>query len=283
MKPPPFAYVAAETVDEAVELLEQHGGDAKILAGGQSLIPLMNLRLARPSVLVDISRIRSLGDITNGDVLTIGATATQVAVRESPDVQASCPVLSDAMRYVGHVATQSRGTFGGSAAHADPAAEIPALLVALEAELVARSATGERGIPADEFFQGYFTTALSEGEVLTSIRLPRQNGVRAAFLEVSRRQGDFALVGVAVAARMESDGIVRSSRVVVAGVSGTPKRMEMCEQLLEGQSLETSILAEAGAVVADEVEPSSDVHASSSYRRHVAGVLVRRALEELKN
>jgi carbon-monoxide dehydrogenase medium subunit len=186
------------------------------------------------------------------------------------------------MRYVGHVATQSRGTFGGSAAHADPAAEIPALLLAVEAEFVARGAKGERAIPADEFFHGYFTTALSESEVLTAIRVPTQKGVRATFLEVSRRHGDFALVGVAVAARLEADGTVRSPRVVVAGVSGTPRRMESCEGLLEGRSLDTPTLAEAGAIVADELEPRSDVHASASYRRHVAGVLVRRALAELR-
>jgi carbon-monoxide dehydrogenase medium subunit len=283
MKPVRFKYFAPETVAEAVGLLEEHGDEAKVLAGGQSLVPLMNFRLARPGVLVDICRIPGLDRITSNGSLSIGATARQLAIRRSSDVAASAPIISEVMPWVGHPATQSRGTFGGMAAHADPAAEIPAVLLALDAELVAKGPDGERTIPAGDFFSTWFTTALAPSEILTEIRIPAPTSRnRSAFLEVARRHGDFAMVGVGAVVQLDDGGVVQFTRLALCGVSDVPLRARDAEDFLVGKQLDTASAKEAGRMAAAELSPPADVHASSEYRKQVAAVLVRRALERVK-
>ena len=282
MKPARFQYFAPETLEEAAGLLEEHGDDAKVVAGGQSLIPLMNMRLAQPRALVDICRIPGLDRIELNGSLTIGATARQLAVRRSGDVDAFAPLIGKAMPMVGHVATQSRGTFGGSVAHADPAAELPAILLALDAELVAHGPGGERTIAARDFFSTFFTTSLADTEILTQVRLPTSTAdARSAFLEIARRHGDFALVGVGAVAEFSDDGTVTSARLGLCGVGDVPVRAGAAEESLVGKALDETVAAEAGNLASADLSPLDDVHASSQYRREVAGVLVRRALLQL--
>ena len=227
MKPAPFKYARAQSAEEASSLLAQYGDEAKILAGGQSLIPLLNMRLARPEVLIDISRVDALADIVANGGLTIGATATQAATLRSADVRRYAPILTEAVRYIGHVGIRSRGTIGGSAAHADPASEVPAVLLALDAQLVATGPGGERSISADEFFVSTFTTALEEDEVLTRIELPYPvDDARWSFQEVARRHGDYALAGVAAVAQVDGSGVVEKARIALSGVSDRPVRAE---------------------------------------------------------
>ncbi|MCY4086485.1 MAG: xanthine dehydrogenase family protein subunit M [Actinomycetia bacterium] len=282
MKPVRFKYFAPETVAEAVARLEEYGDEAKVLAGGQSLVPLMNLRLARPGVLVDICRIPRLDEIRRNGSLSIGATARQRAVRQSDEVAAAAPIITEVMRWVGHPATQSQGTFGGMAAHADPAAEIPAVLLALDAELVATGRDGERAIPAGEFFSTWFTTTLAPTEILTEVRIPASaSQSRSAFLELARRHGDFAMVGAAAVVELDEAGTAESSRLTLCGVGDTPVRAHGSEEFLVGRQLDSATMQEAARMAAADLSPPSDVHASSEYRQEVAAVLVRRALEQI--
>ena len=283
MKPARFKYFAPETLGEAIGLLEEHGDEAKVLAGGQSLVPLLNMRLARPGVLVDICRIPGLDTVTENGSLTIGATARQLDVRRSAQITGFAPILDQVMPHIGHVATQSRGTFGGMAAHADPAAEIPAVVLALEAELVAEGPAGERVIPASEFFSTYFTTSLAENEILTKVRLPRSTAsLKNVFLEIARRHGDFALVGVAAIVELGPDDEVQSARLAMCGVGGAPVRASEAEASLVGTKLDDAAATQAGELAAATLEPPTDVHASSRYRKDVASVLVRRALAQVR-
>lgn len=279
MKPAPFKYLAAESLDEAVEVLRQYGDEAKVLAGGQSLVPLMNLRLAMPGVLVDLNRLAELQGIVANGMLEIGAMTRQIAVERSPDVEAGAPLLAEALRHVAFPGVRSRGTIGGTLAHADPAAETPAVLLALGGEVVARGPSGTRTIPADELFVTYFTTALAPDEVLTHVRIPRRaHGQRFGFEEVARKQSDFALAGAAVAVEIDGEGICGSARIAVFGVDDRPVRSTAAEQALAGRKLDHAAAAEAGAIVQAGLEPKSDSHASAAYRKDVAAVVVRRAL-----
>jgi aerobic carbon-monoxide dehydrogenase medium subunit len=282
LKPSRFSYAVPQTLEEAVALKREYGDEAKILAGGQSLVPMMNFRMAQPSVLIDISRIPGLDSISdaNGGV-TVGTMARQTAVQEAPSIKSALPVISDASRYIGHVATRARGTFGGSAAHADPVAEIPSLLCALDASLTARGPSGDRTIAADDFFKGYFTTDLAGDELLLEVHIPADPSVRATFLEVTRRHGDFALVSVAVALKMDGD-TVSSARIVIGGVAEVPVRASDAEAALEGARLEDSTAADAGRLVSAALSPGSDVHATGVYRKRTAGVLTERAIKGLK-
>lgn len=282
MKPAAFRYVAPADIDEAVAVLAEHGGDAKVLAGGQSLIPLMNMRMSRPTALVDVCRIASLSGVSANGGLTIGAATRQAAVAASPLVADAWPVLTEALSHVGHPATRSRGTFGGSIAHADPSAEIPAVLLALGGEVVAKGPGGERVIPADDLFIAHFTTDLAEDEVLTEVRLPRREpGVVSVFSEVVRRRGDFALVGVVAVAQLDDDKRVRSSRIVLFGVGEVPFRASGVEDLIRGQQLDDSIVAEAARHAAQEIDPIPDVQGSVEYRRELAADRVGLALRQL--
>jgi carbon-monoxide dehydrogenase medium subunit len=282
MKPPPFTYVRADSADEALQALAQYGDDAKVLAGGQSLIPMMNLRLAQPEVLVDIGRATDLAGIQRGGDLRIGATTSQSAVARSADVAAHAPLVRAALRYVSHPAIRSRGTFGGSIAHADPAAELPAVAVALDASLVLRGPRGTREVAAGDFFVTHLTTAMDEDEVLCEVRVPPpvvEGRVHDGFLELARRHGDFALVGVAVRLVVDAAERIAHARVVMCGVSDVPFRAREAEQLLVGSSVgDQTTVREAAQFAARDLQPPSDVHASGKYRRELAGVLVRRAV-----
>ena len=283
MKPPAFDYAAPKTVDEAVALLTSHEGDAKILAGGQSLMPLLNMRLARPGLLVDIARVDGLDTIREVDgSLMIGAMTRQRAVEHSELVRSRFPLLHTAILNIAHPQNRNQGTVGGSLAHADPAAELPAIALVLDAEFRAVGPAGERRIKAADFFVTYLTTALEPTEVLTEVRfpaLPPRSGW--SFIELARRHGDFALTGVV--ARLATDGAGRCStaQIVLFGVANTPIRAHTAEQLLIGETCGVPLFERAGQLASQAIEePLSDVHASADYRRDLARVLTRRALTE---
>ncbi len=280
MKPAPFEYYCPETLDEAVSLLEQHGDDGKVLAGGQSFMPLMSLRLARPSVIVDLNRVSGLDGIAaNGDGgLAIGALTRQRALERDAELPARNPLLAAAVPLIGHFQIRNRGTVGGSLVHADPAAELPAVTVALGADFVLTSAGGERVVSAADFYLGYMATAIEANEVLTEIRVPAWKAGRLwAIDEVSRRKGDFAMVGVALWADMDGANCADAC-ITLFGVGGEPVRVEKAEQRLKGAALDDATLKEVERIVSEELEPDSDIHASALYRREVGGVLTRRAL-----
>jgi len=280
MKPAPFRYVAPRSVDETLALLAEHGAEGKILAGGQSLVPLLNMRLARPQVIVDINGIRSLAYIRRkDDRLHVGALTRQRAVEVSATVRRQVPLLWEAIRFVGHPQIRNRGTVGGSLAHADPSAELPAVAAALDAELVVRSPSGERALSPGEFFAGYLTTALEPTELLTEIRfpvLPERTGT--AFVEVARRHGDFALVGVAAVVRRR-DGTIAEARLAFTGVGPGPVRVREAEGRLAGSAGTPRVFADAAREAGARLDPEGDIHATAQYRREVAAVLTRRALE----
>jgi carbon-monoxide dehydrogenase medium subunit len=282
MKPAPFDYYAPANVAEAVELLQQYGDDAKVLAGGQSLMPLMNLRLARPRVIIDINRLANLEAISTGPDggLRIGALARQRALERSKVVQEQNPLLAATMPLIGHFQIRNRGTIGGSLIHADPAAELPALSLLLGGELVLTSKAGMRTVPAAEFFLGYLATAIHPGELLTEIRFPKwRSGEAWAIDEISRRKGDFAIVGVALRTKLDGGDTLQNASIVMFGVGGKPQRMERAEAILKGRPIDPGLWQELSKVVAEELKPDSDVHASAEYRKEVGGVLVRRALK----
>lgn len=280
MKPPPVRYTRAGDVQEAVALLAEHGSEAKVLAGGQSLVPLMSFRLARPSVLVDINRVPGLGGIaTDNGSLVIGAMARQRDVELSEVAGAAVPLLPAALRHVGHVAIRNRGTVGGSIAHADPAAELPALVTALGGELVVEGPRGRRTIAAQDFFVGTFTTAIEDDELLVGVRLPRlPAGTGIAVEELARRHGDFAIAGVVAAVHLAADGTVDLVRLGASGVDSVPVRLHAAEAVLTGQAPTAEVVAAAADTVAASVHPTDDVHAPASYRRDMARLLVERAV-----
>jgi aerobic carbon-monoxide dehydrogenase medium subunit len=282
VKPPRFKYAAPERVGEVVALLREFGDEAAVLAGGQSLVPLMNLRLARPAVLVDINRVSSLDGISMNGSLTISALTRQLTVERSVDVARSAPLIVEALRYVGHVATRTRGTFGGSVAHADPAAELPAVCLALDARVHLVGPEGERTVAVDDFFVSAFTTTRRPDELLTEVALPAvETGHTGAFVELARRHGDFALVSVAVAGTIDDHGVCQGMRIALASVASTPVRARTAEDFVAGQPLaDQKVLDEAQRRTVAELAPTGDIHASSEYRREVAGVLVGRALAE---
>ena len=282
MKPAPFEYFAPVELQEALDLLERYGDEAKILAGGQSLMPLMNLRLARPGLIIDINRLSSLDTITatlEGG-LTIGALTRQRALERSKIVQEQNPILAAAMPLIGHFQIRNRGTIGGSLVHADPAAELPAVSLLLGAEFLLRSKSAVRVVPAAEFFLSYLTTAIRPAELLTEIRLPKwPSGEAWAVQEIARRKGDFALIGVALWAELDAEETIQKAVIVMFGVDSKPLRMERAEAILKGRRISEAFLRELSGVVAEELQPDSDIHASAAYRKEVGGVLVRRALE----
>lgn len=278
MKPAPFDYHAPETVDEAADLLSTLD-DAKLLAGGQSLVPLLALRLARFRHLVDLGRVGELRgvDRTNG-VVTVGAMTTDAEIETSETVRDGIPLVAKVTPLIGHFQIRNRGTLGGSIAHADPAAEYPAVAAALDATMVLSSASGSRRLAAEDFFQATFTTAIAEDEVLTAVEFPVWSG-RSGFgaYEVARRHGDFALVGAVAGVGLEGSLVTRAA-VALFGVAGTPYRARQAEAALVRSSADPVDLAEAGRLAASGLDPPGDVHASASYRRQIAAVAVERAL-----
>jgi CO/xanthine dehydrogenase FAD-binding subunit len=280
MKPAPFEYFAPESLAEALDLLRQRGGDARVLAGGQSLVPLLSFRLVKPAALVDINGLGQLAHIRRNDGnIAIGAGTRQRQVLASDDVNEMCPLLSEAVPYIGHPAIRNRGTVGGSIAHADPAAELPVVAAALDAEMVVHSSRGERSLKPEEFFVTFLTTAMEPDEILAEVRFPFLGPRTGAdFQEVSRRHGDYALVAVAATVTLDERGRCQSVRVALGGVAGTPVRARAVEQALTGSEPTEAAFTEAAQLVKGEIEPASDIHASAEYRSHVASVLVRRAL-----
>lgn len=280
MKPPAFEYFDPRSIEEAVSLLAQHGEDGKVLAGGQSLVPMLNFRLLSPRCLIDINRIESLAGIRReDDELVIGAGTRTRVLEVSKDVAAACPLFSDVVPNIAHVQIRNRGTVGGSLSHADPAAELPATMTALAARFIITSSKGTRTVNADAFFTGYLTTCLEPDELLTQIRVPVQSPASGfAFLEVSRRHGDFALVGVAVVLSLDGAGRCNSATIVLTGAHDTPFRATTAAGVLEGTIVGEEAIDEAAQRVADGLAPQSDIHASAAYRVDVARVLTRRAI-----
>lgn len=284
MKPAPFDYAAPGSLAEVLALLAEHGDGARVLAGGQSLVPLLAMRLVRPRVVISLRRLAELNYIRpqNGGLL-IGAMTRQWEIEASTAGRAACPLLAEAIRFVGHPVIRSRGTIGGSIAHADPAAELPAVLVALDGRIHLASVRGRRVVPASEFFQGVMTTAILPDELVVAVEIPApgphdgQRGV--AFVEVSRRHGDFALAGAAAALAVGADGRVADVRVALLGVEGRPRRRPEAEAALRGEPWLPQRVEQAAALARSGLEPLEDLHASAGLRAHLAGVLTRRALE----
>jgi len=279
VKPPAFEYVAAGSVEEAVSLLAEHQGDAKVIAGGQSLVPMLNFRLLAPAVLVDLNRIPGLDGVAEHEGgLRIGALTRHRVLETSEAVKARFPVLHDAMRFVAHLAIRNRGTIGGSLCHADPAAELPTIAVLLDAEIEAAGSGGRRTIAARAFFESALATTLEEDEIVTEIRLP---GLPArtgwAFEEFARRSGDFGIAGVGATLSLEG-GAVAEARIALLGVGQTPLRASAAEALLRGKARDDDLTAAAAEAAREAAEPEGDLHGSADYRRHLVGVLARRAI-----
>jgi carbon-monoxide dehydrogenase medium subunit len=281
VKPAAFRYHAARTVDEALALLARTDGDAKLLAGGQSLVPMMNFRLVRPAHLIDLNGIRELAGVSarNGD-LVVGAMTRQADAERDPLVRERSPLLAEALPLVGHAAIRNRGTIGGSLAHADPAAELPVVAVALDARLKVRGPAGVRDLAADEFFVSLLTTALAPEEILAEVVLgPWRPGWGWAFQEFARRHGDFAIVSVAVVVALESGRLAQPLRIVLGGVGDRPVRAREAERLLSGEPPTAELFEAAARAAVAALDPPADVHGSSEYRRDVARVYTRRALD----
>jgi len=280
VKPPAFDYAAPESLDEALALRAQHGDESTVLAGGQSLVPLLNLRMAYPVVVIDLGRVPGLAGIRKADGgVAIGTMTRHREAELSPLVRERFPLVPDALHHVGHVAIRNRGTVGGSIAHADPAAELPAVALVHEAQMVARSTAGERTIAAADFFQGYLTTALAPDELLVEVRLPEAPaGSRTGFAEVARRHGDYALGGAAALIRLDDSGAIADARLAFLGADSRPVRVPEVEAGLRGRRPDDDLLREAAETAAAGLEPKSDVHGTADYRRRVAAVVARRAL-----
>jgi CO/xanthine dehydrogenase FAD-binding subunit len=283
MKPPRFRYCSPRILDEALALLDQYGEEIKVLAGGQSFVPLLNMRLAAPAYIIDINHISELHYFeTEPDYLAIGATARQRQIERSVLVQEKHPLLVEVIKHIGHMQIRNRGTVVGSIAHADPAAELPALLTCLDGEVLAQSMHGERVIKAEDFFTGYLSTTLEASEMLTEVRFPwlaRQAGW--SFIEFARRSGDYALVGAMAVLTPAPDDTCMSANIAYLGVAGSPMRARAVEQALIGTKLDAQTLEDAAGAARDVVgEDMQDVHATVEYRRVLASELTRRVLKQ---
>ncbi len=279
MKAPQFDLRMARSVDEATDMLTSYDGEAKVLAGGQSLVPLLNFRLLNPEALIDINGVAELGGYRlDGETLRVSATCRHRDIELDRDISSRCPAIADAVGQIGHTAIRNRGTVVGSIAHADPAAEWPGLALLLDATLEIRSADGAREAAASSFFEGFLSTSLEPTEMLTAVRFaltPASGG--SAWVEFARRHGDFALIGVG-AVIDRPDGTIRDARIVVVGAAATAVRIAEAEQALLGAEPSASAFAEAAHIVSQSVDPASDIHGDSAYRRRLCEVLTRRAL-----
>jgi carbon-monoxide dehydrogenase medium subunit len=281
MKPAPFAYCDPHSLREVIEALGERGTDAKLLAGGQSLMPVLNMRLSRTELLIDLNKVDEL-EFVDGSTgrLHIGALARHDTLLKSAEVAGACPLVAKSIPLIGHTAIRYRGTVGGSLVHADPSAELPAVMTALEAEFVVAGHGGSRTVPAGDFFVTFFTTAIEPDEVLTEIVLDRQEQRSGnSVVELARRHGDFALAGIVATVTRDGEQIA-SARLCAFGVDEVPRRLAEVEQLVTGEEPSAELLSDAGNLATTLVEPESDMHASAEYRRNMTGVLVRRALRE---
>ncbi|MEX2148399.1 MAG: xanthine dehydrogenase family protein subunit M [Candidatus Rokuibacteriota bacterium] len=283
MKPAPFRYARPRTVADTVGALAEAGGEAKILAGGQSLVPMLNMRLARPALVIDLNGVEGLGAITPSAAggLRIGALARHADLAASPLVRARAPLLAQAARHIGHTAIRNRGTLGGSLAHADPAAELPAAVVALDASLIVVGRSGTRMIPAGDFFVGLLTTALEADEILTEVHVPPPRGAWG-FAEIARRPGDFALVGLAavLVPAAAAPSRLEGARLVAFGVGDGPVRLTQAERALAGAAPDAAAARAAALAAGEGCTPADDVHASAEYRRHLVTVLAEQVVLE---
>jgi aerobic carbon-monoxide dehydrogenase medium subunit len=281
MKPAPFDYFAPDSLEEALDLIAQYGYDAKLLAGGQSLIPAMNFRLTQPAVLVDLNRLLTLDTIeqpTDGG-LHIGAMTRQRTVEKDLLVAERSPLLAEAMPLIAHPQIRNRGTMGGSLVHADPAAELPVVAVALDARFQVRGPTGTRWIAAADFFQGIFAVDLAPDEMLLAVELPAwPDRTGWSFMEVARRHGDYALAGLAAVVSLDDTGKCRQARLVYLNVGDGPVDARQAATLLTGETITPELIEAAAAAVDKEIDPTGNIHASAGYQRHLARVLTQRAL-----
>jgi CO/xanthine dehydrogenase FAD-binding subunit len=280
MKPAKFEYLRPKTIEEAVQYLADYGDDAKVISGGQSLIPVLNMRLSTPKYLIDVSRIKELSYIKKeGSVLAIGALTKHFEVEESDVVSKFCPLLSEGIKHVGHPQIRSLGTIGGSIAHGDPSAELPCMLSALRGEIVIISAEGERTVPTDEFFLTYLLTSLEPTELVKEIRFPcidENHGY--AFTEITRRHGDFALVEVAAVVGLDEVGNFSFVQLAVGGAGPIPTVLEEIEEELIGKESTEQVIMEALTSLEDYLDPEGDLHSTAEYRVHLASVLTKRTL-----
>jgi carbon-monoxide dehydrogenase medium subunit len=285
MFPASFGYFAARSVEEAIELLTKHGEEAKLLAGGHSLIPAVKLRLATPRYLIDLGRVPGLGGVRiDGETLAIGALTVHADVASSVLVRQHLPALAEAAAMIGDVQVRNRGTIGGSVAHADPAADFPVILTALDASFVLVSPSGRRTIPADDFFIDFFTTALAPNEVLTEIRVPLPaSGAGTAYAKLAHPASGYVVVSAGVLLIREPSGRCSSARVAIGGLGGRPLRATATESLLQGHPITPEVIATAAAKAAEGTDPDGDLYASADYKRHMAAVYARQALEKAIN
>jgi aerobic carbon-monoxide dehydrogenase medium subunit len=281
VKPAPFAYARAASLEQVFDLLARHGDDARLLAGGQSLIPTLNLRLSAPALLIDINGLDELAGIAveNGE-LRIGALTRHRALEQSDEVARHSPLLKLAMPYIAHPAVRNRGTIGGSIALADPAAELPACAVALGAHIELRGADGARRVEASQFFRGLYETDLRPGEVVTAVTIPAHTGCRSAIAEFARRHGDYAMIGLAAHARLDGKALA-DARLVFFGVGAKPVLAQAAAAAIEGSEIDDASIAAAKEALADDLEPVGDLHASAATKLHLAGVLTARVLRQL--
>ena len=284
MKPAPFEYLRPDSLEACLEILREHGSEAKLLAGGQSLVPVMNFRLAQPGLLVDLNRLPELEYIRQdeGGGLRIGAMTRQSRLETDPSIARSAPLLAETMPHIAHQQIRNRGTLGGSLAHADPAAELPVIAVALEARFLLRAAQRDRWVKATDFFQDLFITALEPEEVLVEVALP-SIGARTgwAFMEIAPRQGDYAMMGVAVLITLNENGEVGAARLVYLNAGVAPLDARAAAQTLVGHAPSAELFEAAGVIASEkEIEPMGNVHATPQYQRHLARVLTRRALDQ---
>jgi CO/xanthine dehydrogenase FAD-binding subunit len=280
MKPPPFAYECPADLESTLELLSESRGEAKVLAGGQSLVPLLNFRLVRPRLVVDVNRVSGLDSIRiEGGALHVGALVRHSSVQHSPEVALHAALMAEAVPHIGHAQIRNRGTIGGSLVHADPAAELPAVLLAHGARFHVRSVSGSRAIDHREFFLGPFTTALREDELLTSIEIPLlPEGTGHSFQEFARRRGDFALGGAAVLVTIDADGRCSSASIALVAADATPVRAPSAEEALVGEVIDEAAARRAAGEAVADISPLGDIQGGSDFRRGVIRELVRRAL-----
>lgn len=282
MKPAPFDWHAPATIEEALALKARFGEEARFLAGGQSLVPAMNFRMAQPAVLVDLNRVAGLDGVAEGG-LSIGAMTRSAALERDAEAARAWPILAEALAEVAHPPIRNRGTIGGNLSHADPASEMPAVMLALQARFVLRAAGRMREVPAAAFFLGPLSTALAPDEMLAAIRLPpRPPRTGTAFLEVARRRGDYAMLGVAAVVTLDAAGVCRAARIACCSAGPTPMAAPRAAAALVGTGLEEAAIVAAAALVREEVEPLGSVQAPAAYQRHLAGVLAARALRLAK-
>jgi carbon-monoxide dehydrogenase medium subunit len=282
MKPPPFEYQAPDSLEAALEILAEHGDEAKVLAGGQSLIPAMNFRVAQPTLLVDLNRLAGLDYVrrADGGGLLVGAMTRQRRLELDGVIAESAPLLHEAMPHVAHPQIRNRGTLGGSLVHADPAAELPVVALAAGATMRVRSTGGQRDVPAGEFFQGMFVTALQPEEILVEVALPPMPPRSGwSFKEVSRRRGDYAMMGVGVLLALDKKGVCQQASLVYLNAGDGPVAAPQAAEALRGEKRTPEAIEAAAMAAGDEIDPFGNLHASVEYQRHLARVLTRQALE----